>query len=326
MKAFNIDYNWQMTQDSAFAAAPGVFAKADAKKVVDWYEWIGADCFWNFAQTYNGYTWYESKFSKMNPGLTSDFFKESTELGKEKGMTVFSYMCIGSNQRYEQEHPELIRQDSRGGMSTIPSEEYLTYFTNVLVEAANHAKPDGFAIDWFRGPTVPRKSWKKAEQELFKKLMGEAFPQSSLPDKKTAQEYDKRMIEYMWEFVKSGLNQLHNIKIWANEPFCHDEEGIWADNKFLKDIDYTLNESNDLTIIPEIKNYADNIKIIQNVCGWKDHDISAMNLSDYDIDGIFGFAQADEDTCLPPVADESSGDVIKANYKNILLTREIFLK
>lgn len=329
MKAFNIDFNWSQHADGHLGPAlPGTFHQADPRKIVDWYKWIGADCFWNFATSYNGYAWYESAFAPRTPGLACDFLDETTRLGQEAGMTVFAYVCVSANAWWEQLHPETVRPEV-GSMRIVPTEAYLTHLTNVLVEAANHSPFDGFALDWFRHPNEAQQVWAESEKALYKQLMGERFPSTGiLPDQASIDTYHKLMIEHMWAFIKSGLSQVRPLQIWANEPFWHGEEAVWTNNKFLADIDYTLNESADLSLIPIIKGFAPQIKVIQNICGWPDHDLAQMQLDAYDFDGLFGFAQADEQTCLPETNANSAVkmDIMDVNYKNILNIQKLYTR
>lgn len=84
-------------------------------------------------------------------------------------------------------------------------------------------------------------------------------------------------------------------------------------------------------------------QIVQNLCGWPDHDLSIMDQLDLDKVGLFGFAAADPLSCLPFVSvEEALKNVtpeeleqkpylkevlekrVNANKKNIEIMRKMF--
>jgi len=87
----------------------------------------------------------------------------------------------------------------------------------------------------------------------------------------------------------------------------------------LRQADYILNESPDYALLSWLEKEAgENTTIVQNLCGWEAHDLTAMpNLDAY---GKFGFAAADPLTCLP------TPRMSAANAKNIEIIRKIYNK
>ncbi|MHB1177380.1 MAG: twin-arginine translocation signal domain-containing protein [Daejeonella sp.] len=59
IKAFNIDYNWGPGGAHGFAK-PGLWADANPKTLMKWYEDLGCNVVHSFGVSCNGYAWYKN--------------------------------------------------------------------------------------------------------------------------------------------------------------------------------------------------------------------------------------------------------------------------
>ena len=315
MKSFGIDFNW----DGRPPAAPGVFAKADAKKIVDWYADLGVNNFWTLLTTVNGYAWYPSKLAPVNPGLETNFMKDSTDLGHRKGLEVFGYVCLGQNTRREAEKPEEARPYKDNYIHMVFTDEYLEFLCAVIKEGLNAADIDGIVIDWFRNPNVKRPFWLDSEKKLYKKLTGENFPESGDPGEAETIEFDRKLLESAWINIKGTVDSTRKVRIWTNQPFDKTNDPIWNGHILMKEADYLLNEGPDMSLLDWIGSQAGpNTTIVQNICGWPTHDSEMWKSIDTHKYGLFGFAPADVDTCLPSIR------VSEKSFRNIEIVKEAY--
>ena len=338
MKSFNIDYNWLNDKYS-----PGdAFAGANAAVYAQWNKDMGCNNFWTFAVSYNGYAWYDSKYAPKIEGLNGNFTKECVIEGHKRGMTVFAYHCLASNPVIERAHPEWTRTDDADPMKLVFCDEYLDLFCKLIAESITECEYDGLVIDWFRGPMVRRGEWIPKEKEEFKLLMGYPLPKE--PDAAQIAEYEKRSIEKAWRRIKDTVLSVRDIPIWTNHPFEKADDPVWNGNILLKEVDYVLNEGPDVKLLDWLKRETgEHTQIVQNLCGWPDHDLSVMDRMDLSKVGLFGFAAADPKSCLPfvsveealenvtpehleadPNLKESLKKRVMANKKNIEIMRKMF--
>lgn len=177
---------------------------------------------------------------------------------------------------------------------------------------------DGIAIDWFRGASVlERSEWTEDEQKCYLDLMGEKV----VPGKTTIYEiveYERRAIARAWEKL-SPIIHGRGKKIWTNHPFEKVFDPVWQGQKLMKEADYMLNESPNFTLLDWILSQkGEQSVVVQNLCGWKEHDNKQLDtILDKGL-GWFGFAAADPETCLP------SKRMSEINEKNIGVMRKFY--
>lgn len=316
LKSFNVDFNWYEGK----AAPPDLFVECDPKKLVEWYKGMHVNNFWTFGTTYNGYAWYDSRLAPKAVGLRRDFLAETVELGHQAGMEVFAYTCLGDNGMLISRKPEIARVDET--MYRLPlTEWYLDYFCGICAEIVRHAPVDGIVIDWFRYPQNRRSRWIPEERELFRQQMGEAISEDAELPRDVLEEYERRCLEHAWRRISQVLHGEYHVKIWTNQPFEKADDPIWNGNILLKEADYVLNECPDFSLLSWIASQAgEDTMVVQNLCGWAGHRLDELQSIDLNRYGLFGFAAADAETCLP---EERTSAV---NYKNIEIIREFYNK
>ena len=313
VKSFCIDFNW----GEKVVAAPGLYAQADPREHVQWYQDLGANTIQTFCVTYNGYAWYPSDVAPVTPGLKhSNFLGEVVELGHKAGLNVLGYFCLGSNPYWEQSHPDLVHGDDSDYIKIPFTLEYLDYFCRSVEDTLKKVEIDGFVIDWVR-PTQHLK-WLDCERPMYQQLLGEKFPESGQPSKAAVLEFDRRALERAWRHIKWAVYATRRVIIFTNHPFYEQEKELWQGHPLLKEVDWLLNETPELKWLDWLRQQiGPNTLIVQNLCGWEGHDASVWRQIDTKVYGLYGFAKADEKTTLPSAK-------VPANITNIKILREAF--
>lgn len=327
IQSFNIDFNWVNNT----YAPEDTFAQANPRELAQWYQQLGCDNFWTFAVSYNGYSWYDSRYSPKIRGLEGNFTKACVEEGHKLGMSVFAYHCLGANPVLEKCHPQWSRKHLSDPFQLIFCDEYIDLFCNMIQESAMMCGYDGIVIDWFRCPANRLPQWEPKEKELYSMLCGD-FPGEEAISNEMLAQFEKRCIERAWRKIKDTIDSVGRIKIWTNQPFEKVEDPVWTGNILMKEADYLLNEGPNFALLDWIDRASgQNTQIVQNLCGWVGHDLSLLDTIDRERFGLFGFAAANPLTGLPYQEEDRMGEawpaeLAKVNAKNIGIIREIFRK
>ncbi|MBI4028713.1 MAG: hypothetical protein HY360_27290 [Verrucomicrobia bacterium] len=319
IKAFCIDFNWDITGP----AKPGLFTHADPAEHVRWYKDLGANTIQTFCVSYNGYAWYLSDVAPRTPKLRRNFLGEITELGHKEGMRVLGYFCLGSNPCWEQQNSELVHAEVNETTYKIPfTNLYLDYFCRSVQDVLRKTEIDGFMIDWFR--PIRRGRWLDCERDMFRELMGESFPANGQIDDATRIEFERRILERAWVRIKEAVRSVRPAIIWTNHPFEEANDPVWNGHRLLREVDWVLNEKPETQLLTWLEaQIGPRTRIIQNLCGWKNHDASAWKTINTSKHGLYGFAQADPDTTLPSATYTPA---CAANMRNIAIIREAYRK
>ena len=313
VKSFCIDFNW----GEKHVAEPGLYAQADPREHVRWYQDMGVNTLQTFCVTYNGYAWYPSDVAPVTPGLRSpNFMGDMVELGHKAGMNVLGYFCLGGNIYWEQKHPDLVHGSYLKDFKTPFTLEYLEYTCRSIEDALKKIDMDGFLIDEFRPIQHPR--WLDCERTMYRELLGEKFPASGHPSKEAVAEFDRRAVERAWRLIKWVVYGTRRVVIFTNQPFMDRDLAAWEGNQMLKEADWILNETPDLKWLSWMRQQVGpNTLIVQNLCGWEGHDASVWRQVDTKSYGLYGFAKADEKTTLPSAKNSP-------NASNVRILREAF--
>lgn len=332
IKAFCIDLNWDAL---CRAASPGLYVNARAEDHVRWYRDLGANTIQTFCVAYNGFAWFPSDVAPTIPGLRGNFLQEQVELGHRHGMRVMGYFCLGSNTHWETWcAPNEVHRDS-AGMPLVLTEKYLDYFCACVREALEKNDIDGFMIDWINRNS--HEVWLDCEKHMWQQLMGEAFPANGVPTDAEILEFDRRSIDRAWVRIKQAVDSTRKTIIWTNHPFRMANDPLWNGQRVLKEVDWVLNEAPNLEFLAWLEGQiGPQTKIIQNICGWCDHDsASALAKLDFRRFGLYGFATAHPQSTLPwtieeaealesHISKEKNPPAYKANAQNILHIRKFF--
>ncbi|HSA28142.1 MAG TPA: hypothetical protein P5159_16545 [Phycisphaerae bacterium] len=313
VKAFCVDFNW----GPKGASPPGMYAQADPAEHVRWYRDLGANTIQTFCVSYNGYAWYPSEVAPITPDLKArDFLGDMVRLGHQAGMKVMGYFTLGANPCWEGRHQALVHGDDSDYIKIPMTLEYLDYFCRSVEDALKKTGVDGFMVDWVR-PTQ-HKRWLPCEQEMYRQIMGEAFPKSGDPSADVALRFDKLAMERAWRHIRWAVRGTRPVVVWTNHPIVKTEYPLWEGHRLLKEVDWVLNEAPELEHLEWLsRQVGPQTLIVQNLCGWEGHDATAWKKIDAKRFGLYGFAKADEKTTLPDPA-------VGGNGRNIEIIREAY--
>lgn len=252
IKSYCLDFNWGQGRRAGFAK-PGSWKDADPAAHVNWYKTVGANVIQTFAVSCNGYAWYKSKVVPEQPGLKHDFLTEVVKLGHAEGMKVMGYFCIAANSRWGKENPKY----SYGSPSSyhIPyTDKYLAYLSAAISDAVKTTGIDGFMIDWVWQPK--RKStkgkWLESEKELYKQLMGEAFPGEDNLSQQQDLAYSRKAIDRCWKTIRKAAKGANpECIIWLTTNKARHPHVVNSD--MYKEVDWLMGEAGRLEEILKLK-------------------------------------------------------------------------
>jgi len=314
IKAFCVDFNWG-PEGTGFAP-PGMFAKASPKEHVRWYRDLGVNTIQTFCVNCCGYAWYrQSAVAPVQPGMTSDFLPEVTDLGHAAGMKVMGYFCIGANPLWGKMHPEL----SHGAPSQIHipyTTAYLDYLCRSMEDVVKKVPIDGFMTDWLYSP---KPKWVECEQQMYAELLGKPFPGKEAMDAARTAEFQRKATERAWVRIRQATKSARqDCIIWLS---CYDlREPQVVGSRLFQEVDWLMNEHPNTASLDAVrKEIGPHTRLIQCICGWGDQHDAAKVLRDprYADVGMYGFARADVTTTLPPGGTTG-------NAKNIEAMRRAF--
>lgn len=254
IKAFCIDLNWRPKADSrsthgnAFAE-PGAWANLDPDQHVKWLKDLGCNTIQSFAVSCNGYAWYKEGVVPEQPGLTYDFLTDLVKSGHSNGMRVFGYFCVGSNEKWGLDHPELSYGTPH--QPHIPyTLEYLDYLGASIRDAIQKTDMDGFMVDWVWNPTAAvcgparEQKWLECEQQMYVELMDKPFPGKDSVTSRELLEYKRRAIDRCWKTIyEAAKTTKPDCIIWLS---CSQLENPEITNSaMLKQVDWLQNEAGD---------------------------------------------------------------------------------
>ena len=312
VKAFCIDFNWE---PSVGCANPGTFTHADPEAHVRWYKDLGANTIQSFCVSLNGYAWYSnSAVAPVNPGLEKkNFLAQLCRCGHDAGMKVMGYFTFGNNPVWEAKNPDLRKTEGVDYIRIPATLEWLDYFCKQLEDALKKTAIDGFLVDWIR--PVQHTVWIEAEKRMWQELMGERFSSTGPPSAQAALEFDKRAMARAWQHIHSTADATRKTTIWTNHPFVEQEKPMWAGHRLLKEVDWVLNESPDIRWLDWLqKQVGEKTLVVQNLCGWPEHDAGAWKKINTRKFGLYGFAQADVNTTYPLDSFKKNIEIIREAY------------
>jgi alpha-L-fucosidase len=323
IRAFCIDFNWQIRGDNLWFAEPGHWADADPAAHARWYKDVGANCIQTFVLSCNGYAWYKGGPIPEQPGLKSNFLTDVVRLGHEQHLLVMGYYCVGANSLWGQRHPD----QSYGTPSAmhIPlTKEYVAYLCASVEDALKRTGIDGFMLDWLANTSG---KWLDCEKAMYVELMGGPFPGA---DKISATEkatFDRRAVERCWIRIRDAARKVKpDCILWPNGLQHMDLAGV----------DWLLNESPDVHATEAAAQQLGyrSVRLIQNQVGWAEHDArKVFSRVKYRARDFYGFA-APYDNSLPlpvteylqrPIDDFKGTNRMTINDRNIAALARFYL-
>ncbi|MDR2763725.1 MAG: family 10 glycosylhydrolase [Tannerella sp.] len=270
VKAYCIDYNWGEGGAHGFAR-PGLWADANPAEHVEWYAALGCNVIQSFAVSCNGYAWYKNGIIPEQPGLQHDFLTEQVRLARQKNMKVIGYFCVGANNKWEDDHPDLCYR--MGGQQIPLTRQYLDYLCASIEDAIRKTDIDGIMLDWFYNPgggrdPLPPLRWLPCEEEMYRELTGEDFPGKENVTEDMALAFRRKAIGRAWERIRETTKRTKpECIIWltAYEVDSREYEG----NTLLKEVDWLMNEAGDSERTQAMKDLAGaQTKLITCLANW----------------------------------------------------------
>jgi hypothetical protein len=328
IRGFCIDFNWGPGGINGFAG-PGVWAGADPRQHIAWYDGLGANVVQTFAVSCNGYAWYKGGTVPAQPDLKHDFLAEMVRLGHQRGMKVMGYFCIGANTLWAQKHPEL----SYGTPSAphIPfTDAYLDYLCGSIEDALKKTGMDGFMVDWVWNPDdgVRTGKWLDCEKQLYQQLLGNPFPADGKLAAQDRLAYERKAIDRCWGRIRQAAKRVApDCVIWLSCNDLHAPSVV--DSTMLREVDWLMNEATDPRSLEAVERMkGPRTRLVQCLVGWGDAHDARKTLTGADgvKFGVYGFAKPGDSSLPLPIAEYRDNPILQfmGNDRNIATLLRFF--
>ncbi|MDR1594500.1 MAG: hypothetical protein LBS43_08475 [Prevotellaceae bacterium] len=328
VRAYCIDYNWGEGGAHGFAR-PGLWADADPEEHVRWYADLGCNVIQSFAVSCNGYAWYRNGVVPEQPGLRHDFLTEQVRLAHRRDMKVIGYFCVGANNKWEEDHPDLCyRMD---GQQIPLTQQYLDYLC-AAIDAIRKTGIDGIMLDWFYNPgggrnPLPPLRWLPCEQEMYNELTGNDFPGKDSITHDLELAFRRKSIGRAWQQIRDAARRADpDCIIWLTAYEVNSPE--YEGNTLLREIDWLMNEAGDRERTQSMhKSVGTHTKLITCLANWNGQnpletvpDAVARGI------GIYGFTKPVAGSAMPPVDTYLSArlDTLRGDALNIAVLARCF--
>ena len=322
IRAYCIDFNWGEGGAHGFAR-PGLWADADPHAMVEWYAALGCNVIQTFAVSCNGYAWYKNGIIPEQPGLKYDFLTEQVKFAREKGIKVLAYFCVGANNKWETDHPDLCYQAD--GQQIPLTKVYINYLCASIADAIKKTDTDGIMLDWFYNPgggrdPLPAFRWLPCEQEMYEELLGEQFPGINNLSEDKVLIFRQKAIGRAWEQIRNTVKATKpSCIIWLTAYEVNSRE--YQGNTLLKEADWVMNEAGDVSRTEAMKALVgEHTQLITCLANWNRQDptivIPAALAQGI---GLYGFTKPTLGSMLPLVDTylRASIDTLKGDALNI---------
>jgi hypothetical protein len=304
IKAFNIDYNWGPGGAHGFAK-PGLWADANPDTLMKWYEDLGCNVVHSFGVSCNGYAWYKNGIIPEQPGLKYDFLTEMVKIGRKKNMKVFGYFCVGANNKWEEDHPDLCYQMDN---QQIPfTTQYINYLCASIEDAIKKTDMDGIMLDWLFNPgggsdPLPPLRWLQCEQVMFQELMNQPFPGKDQTTPEIELDFRRKSIDRIWKNIREITKKTKpDCIIWLSCYEVNSKEIAGSD--MLKEVDWLMNEAGDIASTDAVRNLVgNNTKLLTCLANWNKQDPAAVVPAAIKANvGLYGFTKPVNGALMSPI-------------------------
>jgi hypothetical protein len=332
IKAYCIDFNWGSGGNYGFAK-PGLWADADPKEQFKWYEEMGCNTIQTFAVSCNGYAWYKNGIIPEQPGLKYDFLTEMVKIGHKKNMKVVGYFCVGANNKWEEDHPDLCYRMS--GQQIPFTNQYVAYLCASIEDAIKKTEMDGIMLDWFYNPgggrdPLPPLRWLPCEQVMYQDLLNQPFPGKDKMTPEIELDFRRKAIDRAWKQIREITKKTKSdCIIWLT---CYDlNSKEIAGSDMLKEIDWLMNEAGDIASTEAVRSLVGSqTKLITCLANWNKQDPADVVPAAIKANvGLYGFTKPIVGALMPPIdmylsqpVSDFSGDgrniaVLTRTYKGL---------
>jgi hypothetical protein len=329
IKAYCIDYNWGEGGAHGFAR-PGLWADANPGEHVDWYAALGCNVIQSFAVSCNGYAWYKNGIIPEQPGLKYDFLTEQVGLARKKHMKVIGYFCVGANNKWEEDHPDLCYR--MNGQQIPLTKKYMDYLCASIEDAIRKTDIDGIMLDWFYNPgggrdPLPPLRWLPCEQEMYRELMGENFPGIDRVTGEDELAFRRKAIGRAWKQIRETAKRTKpDCIIWLTAYEVNSKE--YEGNDLLKEVDWLMNEAGDVARTQAMYGLVgEKTQLITCLANWNGQNpVEIVPEAMKQGVGLYGFTKPVSGSIMPPVDHylSVSIDSLKGDELNIAVLARCF--
>jgi hypothetical protein len=329
IQAFCIDFNWGTGGAHGFAR-PGLWADADPEEQVKWYEAMGCNIIQTFAVSCNGYAWYKNGIIPEQPGLKYDFLTDMVKLGHKKKIKVIGYFCVGANNKWEEDHPDLCYQ--MDGQQIPFTNKYIDYLCLSIEDAIKKTGMDGIMLDWFYNPgggldPLPPLRWLACEQEMYRELMKVPFPGKDKMTPEIELDFRRKAIARTWYRIHSITKKTNpDCIIWLTAYDLNSKE--ISGSEMLKEVDWLMNEAGDIARTEAVRaSIGSHTKLITCPASWSQKEpLTAISHAIKLNIGLYGFTKPVMGSSMLPVDDYlmESIDSLNGGAKNIAILARVY--
>ena len=322
IQAFCIDYNWGPGGAHGFAK-PGLWADADPEEQIKWYADMGCNTIQTFGVSCNGYAWYKNGIIPEQPGLKYDYLTEMVKIGRRRNIKIFGYFCVGANNKWEEDHPDLCYQ--MDGQQIPFTTQYIEYLCASIEDAIKKTDVDGIMLDWFYNPgggkdPLPSLRWMPCEQIMYKELMNQPFPGKDKITPEIELDFRRKAIDRLWRKIRTITKKTKpDCIIWLTAYEVNSKE--YTGTKLLNEVDWLMNEAGDISRTKAMKRLVrSDTKLITCLANWNQQDPAAIvPAAIKEKVGLYGFTKPVVGSMMPPVDYylSKSIDSLKGDERNI---------
>lgn len=322
IKAYNIDYNWGPGGAHGFAK-PGLWADADPEILMKWYEDLGCNVVHSFGVSCNGYAWYKNGIIPEQPGLKYDFLTDMVKIGRKKNMKVFGYFCVGANNKWEEDHPDLCYQ--MDGQQIPFTTQYIDYLSSTIEDAIKKTDMDGIMLDWFYSPgggrdPLPPLKWLPCEQVMYQELIYQPFPGKDKITPEIELDFRRKAIDRAWQQIKMTTKRTKpDCIIWLTAYEVNSKE--YVGSALLQEVDWLMNEAGDIERTAQMRDLVGSkTNLITCLANWnKQNPADVVPAAIREKVGLYGFTKPVAGPYMLPVYYYLSNQVenLKGDEQNI---------
>ncbi|MHB1177379.1 MAG: family 10 glycosylhydrolase [Daejeonella sp.] len=259
----------------------------------------------------------------QKPGLKYDFLTEMVKIGRRRNMKVFGYFCVGANNKWEEDHPDL---SYRMGGQQIPfTTQYIDYLCASIEDAIKKTDMDGIMLDWFYNPgggrdPLPSLRWMPCEQEMYKELMNQSFPGKDRITPEIELDFRRKAIDRAWRQIREITKKTKpGCIIWLTAYDVNSKE--YAGSDLIKEADWVMNEAGDIAGTKIMRGLVGGeTKLITCLANWNKQDPTVIiPAAIKEKVGLYGFTKPVIGSMMPPVDYylSKSIDSLKGDERNI---------
>ena len=240
---FTCDLNWTTTG----AAAAHEWASVDPRAYFDWHVEFGSSAIFCQAYTFGGYAFYPTRLGPVAPGPGQQLFPRLYELGRQAGMPVWSYFCVGadlimSNFRADWVVPGSRSSDSPYGFLA-PESGWTDLLCARVREFLALYPVDWLLFDWFvyggLKPDVELVRPAPFVEAPFAEICGRPMPDRT--EEITPAEhlgYKREVLARQFHRLRDAVKETSpGTRILFNVPYWESNEAIWQGHPMLRESD-----------------------------------------------------------------------------------------